>query len=455
MIETAQEIIKKSVLGLKHENSLQRRRMIEKYIDFYGGENTAQYIAHRFNLDAFKEIPPACFNFTRKFIDRMARIYTLGATRSVNDTYSNMTINKNASFKHIEKMTRLVGTIAVKIDMNEESTGLSNKLSYSYEPVYYFDPIFEDDFMNPVAVVYPVVGSSADMSYDSPILYTYWDSEIQAILDSEGKIIEEHAHNYGFLPFVFTHREPQVDDFFVCGAYDIVSANELVNILLTEANLGLRFSMFGQHAVTGLYSDDNIQRAGSDELLVLPEGAKYEILSPEANVRDAIDLIKNMLDLCAQNNHLSVSFAETSSDRPTSGIALKIKDLERFEDYQDDIELFRKYESDFFIIERQLASLYNINLPDNFTINFNEPEYPKSTQDDIMMKTWELENDLTTKAKLLQSTNKDLSLDEAQSIIDENEEINGTRTEETEETEGQETAPRTIFDRLRQETPTA
>ena len=63
-------------------------------------------------------------------------------------------------------------------------------------------------------------------------------------------------------------------------------------------------------------------------------------------------LIRQMLDITAQNNHLYVSFEETGADRPSSGIALKIKDLERFEDYQDDIELWTVYEQELFRIEK-------------------------------------------------------------------------------------------------------
>ena len=447
MIEKAQEIIRDNIAGIKMNQSRQRRRLVERYVDFYGGENTAQYIADRFKLEAFQEIPPACFNFTKKFIDRMSRIYVLGAQRTVNDSYNEMIVDKDNAFKHIEKMTRLIGTIATKVELLEND---NSKMKFDYEPIYYFDPIFDDDYLNPVAILYPIIGAGSDTFGQSPLVYAYWDDTQNLILDGDGKVIEEFNHDYGFLPFVFTHREHQIDDFFVCGAYDIVSCNEMVNILLTEANLGLRFSMFGQHTITGLYSDDTVQRAGSDELLILPEGADYKILSPEANIRDAIDLTKNMLDLCAQNNHLSISFAETSSDRPTSGIALKIKDLERFEDYQDDLDLWNKYENQYYQLERNLAGLFNISLPETLGIDFNEPEYPKTVQDEVMMKTWMLENNLTTHAEILMGYNKDLTIEQAQEIVDNNKETNGQGTEQEEE------QPRgTIFDRLRLETPEA
>ena len=68
----------------------------------------------------------------------------------------------------------------------------------------------------------------------------------------DGNILEEYEHGYGILPFVFTHREEQIDEFFVDGANDIVDCNEQVNIAMTEMQLGLRFQMFGQPYMTGV-----------------------------------------------------------------------------------------------------------------------------------------------------------------------------------------------------------
>ena len=177
----------------------------------------------------------------------------------------------------------------------------------------------------------------------------------------------------------------------------------------------------------------------------MPEGAEFDIKSPKANVQDAIELVKAMIDLVAQNNHLFVTFAQDGGEVP-SGIALKIKDLERFEDFQDDVELWKQYEHELYYLERDVASMYNVNLPDNFKIDFAEPEYPITAQDEIAKAAFALEHHLTTPAKLLQKHNKDLTLEEAQKIIDENEETNGTK--EQQQQSG------SIFSRLRNGTQT-
>ena len=181
-------------------------------------------------------------------------------------------------------------------------------------------------------------------------------------------------------------------------------------------------------------------------MIVLPEGATLSIEAPKVNVDQALKLARNMLELVAQNNHLSISFADTNKDRPSSGIALKIKDLERHEDYQDDLEIWRRFENNLYNIERQIAIFSGVMLPENIGIDFNEPEYPQAVADQIAMDTWMLENDLTTKAQLLQQRNKDLSIEQAEAIIKENTEKNGA---------GKETPSQRIFNSLRQGITTA
>ena len=201
----------------------------------------------------------------------------------------------------------------------------------------------------------------------------------------------------------------------------------MINILFSEMNLGMRFQMFGQYVATGLYQDEKIQRAGSDEIIVMPEGTELDIVSPKANVNDALKLARAMLELVAQNNHLQISFSDTNKDRPSSGIALKIKDLERFEDYQDDLEIFAHHERSLYDLEHTIALVNGFNLPFNFGVDFNEPEYPMMVQDEIALKTWLLENNLTTRAKLLMKYNKDLTPEQAEQEIKDNEKANGTK----------------------------
>ena len=242
-------------------------------------------------------------------------------------------------------------------------------------------------------------------------------------MNEDGKMTEEIDNPYGILPFVFTHREDQLDSFFVEGASDVVNCNEQVNIALTEMNLGMRFNMFGQPWVTGLRADQSMLRAGSNTILDMGEDGAYNITSPSGNIEEAINNIKFQIELVASNNHLWIQWAESGGEVP-SGISLMIKDMERKEDYYDDIALWRLYEQDFYNVERIIAEYNGISLPEEFGVDFEEVDYPKTVQDQILKDEFDIQNNLITRAKIMVRENKDLTEKQAQKLIDENRRVN-------------------------------
>ena len=94
-----------------------------------------------------------------------------------------------------------------------------------------------------------------------------------------------------------------------------------------------------------------------------------------------------------------------------------------------------------FDLEVRVAAANGYAMASTFGIDFNEPEYPMTVQDEVAKYTFALENNLMTPAQILQTKNKDLSIQQAQKIIDQNKEINGSEEEQ----------PQSIFGRIRQE----
>ena len=407
------DIIKESLNNLKVYNHKEREGYINKLLDYYNGNATYQYISSRFDLEAFSEVPPYEANITKKFINKMSRIYTVGADRNINDKYRDLAVLKDSKMKHIERMTRLIGTIATRIMY------VDGEMPYfDYQPIYYFHPFFEDDPFRPVALTYPLMHHSTDASNTDNAQYIHWNNMEYIIFDEEGAILDQKVHGYDTLPFVFTHREHQCDNFYVDGANDIVNANEHINITMTEMQLGLRFQMFGQPVVSGA-DLGNRQRFGSDVILELPEEATYDIKSPSGDIEKVIENVKFQMELVAQNNHLFVQFAQDGGETP-SGIALKIKDLERFEDYQDDLALWTQYEHEMYQIERKIAQSLGIAMPEALKLDFNEPEYPMTVQDQIALDNHRLNLGLVNKAELMVEFNKDLTIEEANAKLKEN-----------------------------------
>ena len=183
---TVEEIIKTSVEEAKLMTQKKRRDWVRKMLDYYGGNATNRYIQNYFNSSAFQEIPCYNANFTRRFINKMSRIYTVGANRNINKQYDLLTIKKDARMKHVEKMTRLMGTVATQIIYKE----LNGIPYFDYRPVYYFDVHLSDPF-TPSAIMYPLLMQPEDVSHVQKHEWAYWDESVYIQYDEDGNIIEE------------------------------------------------------------------------------------------------------------------------------------------------------------------------------------------------------------------------------------------------------------------------
>ena len=94
------------------------------------------------------------------------------------------------------------------------------------------------------------------------------------------------------------------------------------------------------------------------------------------------------------------------------------------------------YEHELYNIERAIASYNGVSLPNELKLDFIEPEYPKTVQDQILLDNHALQHNLTTQPELLVKQNKDLSLEEAKKIVQANK---------------QENEQQSIFERIRQQ----
>ena len=72
-------------------------------------------------------------------------------------------------------------------------------------------------------------------------------------------------------------------------------------------------------------------------------------------------------------------------------------------------------------------------MPSKFSVDFKEPEYPRSISEQIQKDDWELANGLITLEEILKRNNSDLSLEQAREIIAKNKESIEPKEEVVEE----------------------
>jgi len=417
----AEKVIKKSIKDFKLEQSRARRKKVEEHLNYYTGTDTDKYIKQYFSADTYQEIPNYTINITKKLVDKNSRLYVMNPIRHVGGKiqtrkYEQLTPYKNLRFKHLDKMSTLLGVVACRIFWNDAD---EDNPILDHRPIYYFDAQFGSDPYNPTSIIYPILAPTCDVSYADPTGFMYWDDEVAIEYDENGNVFEEWEHGYGVLPFAFKRDIEQIDDFYGEGASDIISINRHVDITMTEMQLGLRFQMFGQPWASGVYEDEPVSRVGSDTIINLPEGGRFGIESPKGDLSKVIDSVKFQVEMLAKSRHMNVEF-DSNKDRPSSGLALVIKDFESLEAYQDSVEIGNVFEKQVYKIEKVIAGMYGVQLPKDMNVEFVEPAYPKSAQEQISLDEWRLARGHITDAEIIKRDRKDISIEEAQKILDEN-----------------------------------
>lgn len=389
----------KSVIGQADDKNLKRRM---KFVDFYEGEHE-QYIKKHFIKGP--QLPIYTANITKRMINARSLVYKDSPIRT-NDKYNEITPEDiNSKCRQLEKLSFLLGTMAFKSSWND---GLE------YDLIPYFWPLFLQGEVKPSAVFYPV----ANMGDKSQRLYEYWSDEEHFRFDEEGRIIkiDDGINPYGVMPITFVHRSPEiVDEFFQAGASDIVSANEHIDILFQELMIAARIDSLGIKYASGVRDDTPI-KAGVDEVILLPDGVTLGRLEG-GNPEKIINIIKTVIESTALNNHLVARFVDTEAK---SGVALKIENLENFEQRKASVnDIWLPWEKQRFNIDRMVASYHGVQIPEDYHVDFAEPENVMSPDEQRKEWDWLLAKGLISKRDILKKMNPDLADEEVDQILGE------------------------------------
>ena len=396
-----------------YDNQMKER---ERQLDYFEGINLEQDIQQFFDSDSLSQIPPMYINLVRNIISRRALVYQQAPVR-FNDNYNEVLGDLDSFMKQFEQLTYLLGTEALYTHWDD------NEKKLKYRPIHFFVPFFRPNEDEPFAIMYQAESQLQARTEDAQ--YMFWSKDTEDMegkhfmISSRGKItsiVEGDRNPYGdILPFNIAHRHPFTRDFFREGATDLVNGMRSVNIMLTELALHGRFQL-GQPVFTGLDTEQRIS-TGQDKAIVLPEGADFGYRTPNANVQAMIESTRYMVDSVAQANNVRINWTQNQGE---SGVSKKMAQLDLMDALRSDVEqIYRPFEKQQFRIAKRILEVSaNINLGDQFSIDFAEREVPMSQDEEIAYYTWAFANDLETRQSYLRKKNPDLQEEEIQGIVD-------------------------------------
>tara|TARA_Y100001938_G_scaffold58720_1_gene82170 strand:- start:1957 stop:3276 length:1320 start_codon:yes stop_codon:yes gene_type:complete len=365
---TARDVIEESIKKLKWDNQSAILDLRDEALDYYTFNNTAKYIDQYFAGTLQQEIPIYNVNLTKKLINRISLVYKDAPIRDVeNDSYYELTQDKDWKMKSFERVHNLLGTIAIHTCWEDGR--------FVYHPIMNFVPIMDPyNPLKPIGLTYPLNKATADWRNAEEDLYVYWSAEEHYMFDSTGKTIrvnEDNINPYGILPFTFIQPNHMVDEFWNEGAMDISLGNKQIDLAMTMLQHHIR-TAGGQFVIEGRVDANNIQ-LGLNKVVVIDEGTMNNV-SSNTDVTSIKEGIEFQLKTIAFNNNLNFDFGLSGSK---SGVALKIENLELLEAREDEVEKWRRAEKDIYEVERQILQVETgQQLPDGIALDYAEVKFP-------------------------------------------------------------------------------
>mgnify|MGYP003134207934 CR=1 FL=1 len=401
--------LKNYLSEIQSENTDMRYRALSYYEGMQGDmEND---LSKYFPMKSL-EIPMVCQNITAKLINARAICYKNVPQRN-NQDYIDIVKDLDQTMLTAERLTYLLGSHLIRSRYNEEDEKIH------YDQIIEFEPLFEPRAKKPFGYLYPIYNHG--QTRQDKVVYAYWSNEKHFLIDQNGEVEsvnDEDINPYGILPFTVCHRHPYTTDFMRNGATDIVNANLMINLLMTELGLAMRLQALGQPVITGI-DNANLVSLGVDKPMILPEGASFEFVSPGGNLNQYIEAIRFYVDSVAYNNNLKVKWS-VGRESFISGEALKMAEIDLTEAVMTDYQMiWRGVENTRFNIDRRILEVHNKRIPEEYSVDFSEPRFPLTAKEEREQWSWEWLNGLSDPKDWLRKYNPDLTDEEINEMAEE------------------------------------
>ncbi len=413
---TIPNLSQSSILSSLREslNDIENKRVREReyMLDFYEGLNMDRYVKKFFGSESLNQVPIFTQNLTRRICKVRSMTYKRPPKMSVDKRYLDFIDieDLNSSRRQLEQLTFLLGTMAMRSRWSEKD----QKIKYDLVP--FFEPLFLPSEQEPVGVIFAI--ENHGMSKMEKPWHAVWTEDRPGVkgqhflIDQNGSkqsVNPNDINPYGVIPLTFAHRYKPVRDWWSEGANDVIRADLSVSVAATELSLAIRFGAIGIKFITGVDDASRIE-VGVDKILYLPQESNFGVTAPSGSLTDIIDATRFLVEATLNNNSIRIKFADTHGNAP-SAEALKVQEIENYDERIASTEdTWRPFERRRFLIDRAIiAAKANVNIAEDHRVDFLEPDYPMSVEQEIGYWSWKFDKGLATPRDWFDYMNPDAS----------------------------------------------
>lgn len=355
------------------KSSTARKARADKWLDYYHDQQSEETL----RLIRQKWSKPETFrvfqvNAVKKVINKRANLYRLAPRRTFTgmDQIAAEEIYKAAGvdivLKRLSRLTKLLKTSVLQVGWMDNQLVLL-PITPNILDVGYSDPL------RPKRLV---VTHKAAKEQD--VFYSDWTAGTYTRRDYRGNPVRmggnpKGVNPYGALPFIYLFDSLPDDQFFIPGGDDLIEAQEAINVALSNLWRAVELQAHGQAWASGISANESLN-VGPERAITLPEGGAFGFAAPNAPITDILEAIQFVLRQVAASNDLSADVFDLDR-RSESGAAKHVEQIDLREARQDDIALWRRYETQLFeIIKRVINTHQPGTIPEDarVTVDFAE-----------------------------------------------------------------------------------
>ena len=444
------DIIIESIRKEREDLEYQKEAMSDTLLDFYGNNQLLkEYIADFGFMDdqGKTSLPMMSVNLTEKIINKISLAYKVPPDRYISDSegtevteWFQFNNRFTLGYKYAERYKNLLGKILHRAHFKPDK-----KKWFSFVETTYEAHFLEDSPLQPYAFSYPYKEIIKSNIKANEVWWVFWSDDYMFYYipgTDKIKYDEEFAPNgdnpFGVMPMVEMRNNFPIEQYNCTGAYDLVRANQNINIALNNLNTMIYYQAHDQIVIEGAQpSDVHSIKIGSEDPLVSPGDVNFKLLNFNPKITESIEAIRFNIEAIGYVYNLKINWSLDGSAQ--SGFSLLVQNIDLAEAREDDIELMKMHETDMYRVLLNMQEYYSRfkmldseepKLPDGELVtDFSESlQLPINQAEDIQLKEYKIKHNIITPVDEIQFYNPDMDEVEALEKYNKNKKINGTLT---------------------------
>jgi hypothetical protein len=375
--------------------NITRQEAAAKAIDYYNGEQLEHLdtvLASQFADPKSLKMQPSMDNITRFIGDEISRVFDSPPKLTCDNTNGQALLDKltadgvlAVTLKVAEVYANLTTVCALYPWWDERTKAIkttpipSSSLFVAQRP---------DDPTDVEAVVF--VRELIDtVTGVNTVQYVHWDDGAHFLFDKFGVYTSADAatnpemiNPYGIIPFAFLRDSLAVGEFFGDMDESLISAQETLNVLLTEINQLCKYQGFSQPVCAGIDQKTPIAVDPSKPIRIPSTmrdetPGRFEFVTPQSKIADLVERARALVDSLCERYGISLK-AMRDGSTAMSGAALRVSDRRLERRRVDNLPLARMALNRWWEVVKRINNTHGqpeVAIDEPLIIDFAEPQY--------------------------------------------------------------------------------